>query len=360
MVAVMALMLTGGSVAFAEEITVIDVVFQLERAETEDVIHLQNGEKLSGEVLNDVFDVLTSYGPVSVPTAMLAGVNLGPAAGNSEVLLTVNYNRLSGYLLDRFVRIGTGDNETEVRKEEIDYIVFNKQAIEPDLIESSSDTYLFVMKNGDLLTGKAIPDQLDIAYDGQVLTEFLAAAETVTMDRQQVVFKKSDDEIKGRLETKALTLNLDINTTIEDVYTGEIARVYSGNGQAQAAIQFLTSPALQTGLDMSEAVWFAAPEELILDGDSYKNDYVGPVSFSHKAHYVDYGVSCAICHHWQGETPDTIWSCVECHRPDQKVGKVVKLADAYHMDCKGCHEYLTRRGEANAPYETCSDCHEEK
>ncbi len=71
----------------------------------------------------------------------------------------------------------------------------------------------------------------------------------------------------------------------------------------------------------------------------------GKVLFDHKTHSADagYGVACDDCHH-EGDEPV---ACSECHEPDSEV----KRSDAFHSQCKGCHE------ESGAGPLECSECH---
>lgn len=74
----------------------------------------------------------------------------------------------------------------------------------------------------------------------------------------------------------------------------------------------------------------------------------GSILFDHNTHTGDsgYGLACDDCHH---EEQDETMSCSgeDCHGPDSDP----KRGDAFHMNCKGCHE----DGEAG-PVE-CAQCH---
>ncbi len=77
----------------------------------------------------------------------------------------------------------------------------------------------------------------------------------------------------------------------------------------------------------------------------------GKVLFDHKAHTSEsgYGISCMDCHHnlEEGETkPET---CGECHLPGSDEDGP-KRGDAFHQQCKGCHE------NDGGPVE-CNACH---
>ena len=88
----------------------------------------------------------------------------------------------------------------------------------------------------------------------------------------------------------------------------------------------------------------------------------GPVAFHHAKHSGEYGAKCTDCHHsgdYDGTTNnwnegDAVLKCSECHKKD-KVGKVDKLQNAFHKNCKGCHKDLGK-----GPEKKCNECHAEK
>lgn len=105
------------------------------------------------------------------------------------------------------------------------------------------------------------------------------------------------------------------------------------------------------------------PDVIKIQNEGYKNDKKGPVTFHHKKHHEDYKLACTECHHtykdgknvWKEGDP--VKKCSECHDPLKKKGKVDKLQNAYHKNCKNCHK---EHKDKNAPYRKCNDCHEKK
>jgi hypothetical protein len=46
--------------------------------------------------------------------------------------------------------------------------------------------------------------------------------------------------------------------------------------------------------------------------------------------------------------------CSACHKPREKAGDAMRLPNAFHQKCRGCHkEVMGDKGE-------CSDCHQQK
>jgi len=109
------------------------------------------------------------------------------------------------------------------------------------------------------------------------------------------------------------------------------------------------------------------PDEITIKNKGYEKDRKGPVILHHKKHHDDYKVACTECHHdykdgknvWKEGAP--VKKCSECHDPLKKEGKVMKLQNAYHRNCKNCHkEVIAKDATKKAPYKKCTKCHEKK
>jgi len=105
------------------------------------------------------------------------------------------------------------------------------------------------------------------------------------------------------------------------------------------------------------------PDKVKIENEGYASDKKGGVNLDHKKHSVDYKVACTECHHdykdgknvWKEGDP--VKKCGDCHNPEKKEGKVDKLQNAYHKNCKDCHKALEGK---KAPFKKCNDCHEKK
>jgi hypothetical protein len=80
----------------------------------------------------------------------------------------------------------------------------------------------------------------------------------------------------------------------------------------------------------------------------------GKVTLSHKKH-ADAIKDCLKCHHtWKkGETTGKL--CKDCHKSKAE-GKAISAKDAYHKDCKGCHEEAAKASKPAGPT-GCTKCH---
>ena len=105
---------------------------------------------------------------------------------------------------------------------------------------------------------------------------------------------------------------------------------------------FLLSILMATGV-------FAAKDVI-----EYTPSY-GKVTFNHKKHAETVKIDCLKCHHtWKkGETSGKL--CKDCHKAKLE-GKAISAKDAYHKDCKGCHEEAKKANKPAGPT-GCTQCH---
>ena len=293
-------------------------LFGQERTSGQDLVLLKNGEVLAGEVLNTGFTLCTVYGSVDTPKAALAGLSF--VGASPATAITRNFNRVTGILSDRLIRFKAKDDGAEVELPACGVKSILFRITKDETAPAESD--LLVMANGDILTGRTGDPNADMC-----------------------------------------ALALDFGTTVESVNKNSISKLQAGQG-GQAASMLASYPELTGGkywglsLTGQGDPWSQAPHDIELVIGAVDAPRMGPVGFSHRAHNTDYGVSCAECHHWQGPNPD--FKCAACHQPDKKVGKVVNLKNAFHIDCKGCHKNQALEGKAKAPYKKCAGCHKAK
>ncbi len=85
------------------------------------------------------------------------------------------------------------------------------------------------------------------------------------------------------------------------------------------------------------------------------NPSYGKVTFAHKKHTDTLKIDCMKCHHtWKkGETSGKL--CKDCHKAKAE-GKTLALKDAFHQDCKGCHDEAKKANKPAGPT-GCTQCH---
>lgn len=81
---------------------------------------------------------------------------------------------------------------------------------------------------------------------------------------------------------------------------------------------------------------------------------LGTVSFAHKAHAGLKNVTCRTCHHTYPDQTQSIQDCHDCHGPEAK--DAPKAKEAFHLRCRGCHEYTVEAGDKAGPLK-CKLCH---
>lgn len=86
------------------------------------------------------------------------------------------------------------------------------------------------------------------------------------------------------------------------------------------------------------------------------------VDFNHDKHTVS--LECIRCHHDYDQHgnnrggDDKAQSCSTCHNPSAQPKKL-PLREAFHAQCKGCHEVMWEQGRKSGPV-TCGECHVRK
>jgi hypothetical protein len=81
----------------------------------------------------------------------------------------------------------------------------------------------------------------------------------------------------------------------------------------------------------------------------------GNVLFDHKTHTAEsgYGLSCIDCHHTDEEDVTTPDPCGDCHEFESEDEEIPKRADAFHLQCTGCHQDV----DSGPMQEECTSCH---
>ena len=104
---------------------------------------------------------------------------------------------------------------------------------------------------------------------------------------------------------------------------------------------FVLSMMMVTGAFAKDEVVFTVPN--------------GNVKFTHKKHAETLKIDCLKCHHtWKkGEVTGKL--CRECHK-DKAEGKTLAAKDAFHKDCKGCHDDAKKVNKPAGPT-VCTQCH---
>ena len=87
---------------------------------------------------------------------------------------------------------------------------------------------------------------------------------------------------------------------------------------------------------------------------------VGLVNFFHALHATLRTNTCQTCHHTYKEG-EPLKTCDSCHPPHQGTPTVITetpmVSKAFHVRCKGCHQYTVRKLNKTAGPVSCRLCH---
>ncbi len=240
----------AGAQAVSFPIAPLESVFDLPRPDGEDVVYFRNGDILRGQVLNERIAVATQYGMLSFPIRQCAGLSLEGTGTSTEEVVLVNFNRVTGIVSDRAIRLRVGPSGTEIpiHKEKIRFVLLEKRPQELDLLKDQAKADLFVMANGDLLSGAVVEPKITIRTDyGQMPVLFAEMKELRLQNRDKdkltaAVTKTNGDTIHGVLETEEISLRLALGLDLPSLYLDKFARIFIGQALTQAPVEFSGPP----------------------------------------------------------------------------------------------------------------------
>ncbi|MCL5283058.1 MAG: formylglycine-generating enzyme family protein [Planctomycetes bacterium] len=236
----------------------MESAFDIPRSDAEDVIYFRSEDVLQGQLLSEKIGLVTPYGMLSIPLRRCAGLSFDVARTPRDAVVTVNFNRLSGMITDHVFRfrIGSSGTVVPIRKETVAYMVLRKTAEETDFLKDSEKPDLFVMANGDLLTGKAAEQTVDIRTDyGKVAVSFGEIKDVRLLpegDITAIITKTTGNPIRGACETNELSLSLEMGQILPAVYKDQFARILVGRARDLAPAQFGVRPAAGEGVPNAE------------------------------------------------------------------------------------------------------------
>ena len=224
---------------------ILTSVFDNERSPQWDIVTMRDGTVLNGEILHETVTMATPYGNLVIPLRRVAGICFGCSNSAGEVLATVNFNRISGTLLDSLLRIRRHDSEevTEFPKEQAAFILLKRADNEHVFVGPAPASDLFLMTNGDWLTGKTKAEHPAITVPGFKAPLPFEDFKTLELPRTQDeyargVLKDSGSPIVGKIETDTISLELELGVLLEHVDTEHLAEIDMGEGSSRAAAEF--------------------------------------------------------------------------------------------------------------------------
>ena len=89
-----------------------------------DAIILKNGDFINGKVLNENFNLKTTYGEIKVKRANVANIHMKGIQFIKDEILTIDLNRFSGILKEKSIEVKLKDKQKiEINKNEIHTIM---------------------------------------------------------------------------------------------------------------------------------------------------------------------------------------------------------------------------------------------
>lgn len=201
----------------------------------QDVIELHNGDVLRGAVLNESFRLATSYTDVELAASRVAGIDLERNRNEIESIITVDNNKLSGFLRTPALKVKLDglDAPVEIRKERIVRVVFGRRGGERADLERHQ---YVVLKNGDHFSAKVVGADWVLDTGFARLPLALPQLRSITFDGSGGVnvTRTNDTSTRGRLDVEVLELELDIGQEGPGrrfkVYTDRVDVLYCQKG----------------------------------------------------------------------------------------------------------------------------------
>ncbi len=248
----------------------MESAFDIPRSDTEDVIYFRSEDVLQGQLLSEKIGLVTPYGTLSIPLRRCAGLSFDAARSPTDAVVTVNFNRFSGIVTDHVFRfrIGSSGTVVPIRKESVAFVVLKKTADETDFLKDSEKPDLFLMANGDLLTGKAAEQAVDLRTDyGKISVSFNEIKEVRLLpegDVTAIIAKTTGNPVRGAWETSELSLSLEMGQILPAIYKDRFARILVGQARDLAPAQFGVRP-VDVGAAHASPAPTGQPAEALLD-----------------------------------------------------------------------------------------------
>jgi formylglycine-generating enzyme required for sulfatase activity len=219
-------------------------VFDIDRSAKEDVVYFRNKDLLRGEVLNQTLTISTQYGQLTIPVRRCAGLSFEGARANTEAVVTVNFNRITGIVNDRVIhfKIGSSGETIPIRKEKVRFVLLQRTPEETGFLAKAGKSDLFFMANGDILTGEAAERKIVVRTEYAEVPVAFEEMKEVKMQGGEnvtaVIAKANGDSMRGTLGTDEISLSLDIGVRMDKIYKDKFGAIYVDQATTQAPILF--------------------------------------------------------------------------------------------------------------------------
>jgi formylglycine-generating enzyme required for sulfatase activity len=244
---------------------VLHTVFGHERSAGTDTVFLRNGDRLSGKLLFASLNMQAVYGEIKVPREFIAGIYFGSGPDALDVIVTINFNKISGVIADKEIRLDRSpEGVISLPKEKVATIAMRKSANEAEKLEKKFSTQdVVTLANSDLLAGLLQPESFTMVTPyaevpvlaSQIEVMQISDGTTLTVTAKL----KSGDVVSGDLQRSDFSLRADPIGSLT-LYKASIR-----------AIRFSQSlRAVQTHYETmvgSAAGWETLRQDIIMAGD---------------------------------------------------------------------------------------------
>ncbi len=190
----------------------------LPRHDKHDLAILRNEDELLGKILNERFNVETSFGTIDLPASRVVGLSV-PAADDPYVqLVLLDGQMIAGKLLNAPLRLKlTNGNEMSLPPEKLKAATFALSPKRPAEIKISRPTVILrsgqqiAFRTADLnLTFQTLYGNVDLNADNMVSLEL----DTPDGGLHRAIFRNGS-VLSGLLETESLKLTLDLGPVLD-------------------------------------------------------------------------------------------------------------------------------------------------
>lgn len=177
----------------------------------QDLVELHNGDTLRCTVLNESFRLATAYTDIELAASRIAGIDLERNRTDIETIITVDNNKLSGFLRTPTLRVKLEglDGPVEIRRERVVRVIFGCRGGERGDLERHQ---YVVLKNGDHFSARLIGADWVLDTGFARLPLQLPQLKSITFDGNggANVTRVTETSTRGRLNVEALELEMDI------------------------------------------------------------------------------------------------------------------------------------------------------
>ena len=185
-------------------------VFGRIRQSQADVLWLNNGDRLSGSIAPQQWQLTTTHGPVVLEQDRLAAIRFGPGEA-PDIIATVNSNLLAGQVAGHAMELVLPFGPVlNIPMENIEMVVFRQGAGEG--VDLPARQFMR-LKSGEILTGRITPDPLEMRVGTE--TREIARAELAFLGpagEQRPLSRavlQNDDVLDGELQNETVQIELD-------------------------------------------------------------------------------------------------------------------------------------------------------